>query len=201
LEYEPSKTISEEMLTSELGISRTPLRQALYRLELEGLVIRQSNGRMHVAPMSTQEAEKIFLVREVLEGLVAREATHNITQDQIVRLEDILQLMERAARDNRIHDAIRYGSEFHNLLYEPSRNQTAVDFLNQIKNRLERYRRLGGIKNPRYEPLLPVKEHRDILQAIKAGDAETAEQCMRSHIRRSLSVTIETIHTVLGSLA
>jgi DNA-binding GntR family transcriptional regulator len=193
LEYEPEKPISEEMLTGELGISRTPLRQALLRLELEDLLVRQSNGRMHVAPVSVQEAQEIYKVREVIEGMIAREATINITKEQLFRLEDTLELMIRAAQDNRKVDTIRYGSEFHHCLYEPGQNQTAVQLLSQLNSRLERYRRLGGYKNPKYEPMLPAKEHQDIFQAIKRGDAEMAEQIMRAHIRRGLNVAIETL--------
>ncbi|MEB3100080.1 GntR family transcriptional regulator [Ferviditalea candida] len=192
-EYEPEQMISEEMLTNKLGVSRTPLRQALYRLELEGLVVRQSNGRMHVAPISIHEAQEIFKVREVLEGLIAREATKNITKEQLARMEDTLELMDRAAQDNRKFDALRYGSEFHHYLYEPSQNQTAVHFLSQLNSRLERYRRLGGYKNPKYLPMLPVKEHKDIFEAIATGNADLAEQAMRAHIKRSLNVTIETL--------
>lgn len=200
LEYEPEKMIGEEMLTSKLGVSRTPLRQALYRLELEGLVVRKSNGRMHVAPVSIDEAEEIFRVREVLEGLVAREATKNITKEQLSRMEDTLELMDRAAQDNRKFDTIQYGSEFHHYLYEPCNNQTAVHFLSQLNSRLERYRRLGGYKNPKYMPMLPVKEHQAIFQAIVQGDADLAEQVMRSHIKRSLNVTIETLQISSSSL-
>lgn len=197
LEYEPEKTLSEEMLTSQLGVSRTPLRQALYRLELEGLLIRQSNGRIHVSSINIQEAEEIFKVREVLEGLIAKEATTNITKEQISYLEDTLELMRRAAQDNRKFDAIKYGSDFHHNLYKPSKNKTAVQFLKQLNSRIERYRRIGGYKNPKYLPMLPVQEHIDILDSIKKGDAHQAEETMRSHIRRSLNVTRETLQMVL----
>lgn len=196
LDYGPEKSISEEMLTNELGVSRTPLRQALYRLELEGLVVRQSNGRMLIAPVSIQEAQEIFKVREVLEGLIAKEATLHITSDQLTRLEDTLELMNRAGQDHRNSDIVRYGSEFHQLLYEPCQNQTAVHFLSQIKSRIERYRRLGGYRNPQYAPMQPVKEHREIFLAMKQGDADLAEQVMRAHIRRSLSVAVETLQLV-----
>ncbi|MEX2416419.1 MAG: GntR family transcriptional regulator [Paenibacillaceae bacterium] len=197
LEYPPEKSIGEEMLTADLNVSRTPLRQALFRLELEGLVIRQTNGRMHIAPVSIKEAEEIFKVREVLEGLIAREATHHITKEQLLRLEDLLELMNRAAQDNRIIDTIHYGSEFHHILHEPGNNPTAVQILSQLRSRLERYRRLGGYKNPHYSPLLPVQEHRDIYEAIKSGYATVAEEAMRAHIRRSLHVTRDTLQMLI----
>src|SRR3954454_16673108 len=71
----PNQPINEENLASELQISRTPIREALQRLEIEELIIRQSNGRLRVAPISVQEAEEIFHIRSLLEGLVTRDAT------------------------------------------------------------------------------------------------------------------------------
>lgn len=193
LEYKPEEALSEEMLTGQFGVSRTPLRQALYRLELEGLIVKQSNGRMHVAPISIQEAEEIFKVREVLEGLIAREAAQKITPNEIDRLKDLLALMRRAAQEKRINDAIKYGSQFHHQLYEPSQNKTAINFLAQLRSRIERYRRLSGYTNPMYNTMLPVEEHGAILQAIIEKDEVMAEKEMRAHIRRSLVTTIETL--------
>ena len=160
---------------------------------------RVSDGKFkteYIRANSLDEAKEIFKVREVLEGLIAREATKNITKEQLTRLEDTLELMSRAAQDNRKQDAILYGSEFHHYLYEPSRIQTAVQFLTQINSRLERYRRLGGYKNPEYLPMLPVSEHQEIFQAIKSGNAQLAEKVMRTHISRSLIDTIKTLEKI-----
>src|SRR5690625_4542360 len=78
LTYDPDQQLVEASLAEEYEVSRTPLRHALYRLELEGLLIKHPNGRITVAPMSIEESREIFLVREVMEGLIAREATINI---------------------------------------------------------------------------------------------------------------------------
>jgi DNA-binding GntR family transcriptional regulator len=193
LEYAPGTAFSEEMLTGKLGISRTPLRQALLRLELEGLIVRQSNGRLQVAPVSAEDAAEICQVREVLEGMIAREATQIINPQQIVWLEDTLELMMRAAQDRRIYDTIRYGSEFHRRLYELCKNQTAIQFLAQVNNRLERYRRLGGYENPGYDPMRSAEEHQAIFQAIVRKDPESAEQLMRAHIRRGMRIAVENL--------
>ena len=197
LEYEPDKPLREEMLTEELGISRTPLRQALYRLSLEGLIVKLANGRMRVAPVSIKEAEEIFKVREVLEGLIAREATINLTDTQIDHLESTLELMIFAAERNSNFDSVKHGSDFHHELYEPSQNQTAVQFLEQLTDHIERYRRFSGYKNPNYIPMLPVQEHQKVLDAIKKRDPELAEKEMRTHIRRSFEMTKNTLQMVL----
>jgi DNA-binding GntR family transcriptional regulator len=200
LEFSPGMHLSEETLSKDLEVSRTPLRQGLYRLELEGLVIKHPNGRLYVAPITVEEAKEVFLVREVLEGLLAREATKNVTTDQLQQLEDSLELMRRAAEQNRNQDTIKYGSTFHHILHSVSNNQTAKRFLDQLNSRIERYRRLGGYKNPSYIPLLPVQEHEQIFDLIKKGEASQVEEAMRSHIRRSLLSTVETLQLYLSSI-
>lgn len=196
-DYQPNQPLNEEMLTSDLAISRTPLRQALHRLELEGLIQRHSNGRIAVAAVTVEEAEEVFKVREVLEGLVAKEAARYITAEQIEELEEKLALMERAAQKGQSRNLIRYGSEFHRILYEAARNQTAIRFLEQLNSRIERYRRLGGYLNPEYTHALPVKEHHAIFCAMQKRDAETAEATMRAHIRRSLESAEKTLRGTL----
>lgn len=201
--YEPNEHLIEEVLSTEFEVSRTPLRQALYRLELEGLVYKKTTGRIHVAALSSKEAEEIFYVREILEGLIARLATIHIAADAskeeiLHQLQDIMLLMRNAAESGRQADVVRYGNEFHNILETHSENQTAVHMLRQIKSRLARYRRVGVYKDPDYPATKPVDEHEEILQLVVAGDAEGAEVAMRAHIMRSLQNTIQALSYLRG---
>ena len=195
--YAPGVQLIEENLSKELEVSRTPLRQALYRLELEGLIIRQPNGRIHVAPITIEEVEEIFKVREVLEGLLAREAALCLNVEHLQRLEDVLALMRRAAEQNRNEDMVKYGSDFHQILHDLSGNHTAKRFLEQLKSRIERYRRIGGYKNPGYDPMRPVIEHQQVFEAVRKGDADEVEEAMRMHIRQSFHVAKETMEMYL----
>lgn len=197
LEYLPDTQMTETNLSNDLGTSRTPLRQALYRLEIENLVVKQANGRLRVKQVTLEEAQEIFRVREVLEGLIAQEATDNITAARLDQLEDILTLMRRAAEKDRKHDTVRYGGDFHRILHEVSANQTAKSFLAQLGNRVERYRRISGYKNPGYKPLVAVEEHQRIFDLIKTGNGLHVEKAMRYHIRRSLYSIKETLRLAL----
>lgn len=194
-EYEPNEHLSEESLAKTFEVSRTPLREALYRLEMEQLVTRQSTGRIVVTRLTIGEAEEIFKLRELLEGLVVYEAATRMTPELIEKLEETMELMQSAADAHRAADTVRYGSEFHQLLYEPCQNQTAKSFLEQLESRIERYRRIGGYKHPHYDVQVPVEEHRQILECIRQGDAEGAEQAVRMHIRRSLETIKNTMQT------
>lgn len=198
MEYGPNHHLVEDTLSADLNVSRTPLRQALYRLELEGLVIKKTTGRIHVASLSIKEAEDTFLVREMMEGLIARLATINITNnpsraDILQRLQDIMFLMRRAAEEQRQVDVVRYGNEFHNMLEQHSDNRTAVYTLFQIKSKISRYRRIGAYKDPQYPSITPVEEHEEILKHIADGNENAAEEAMKHHIRRSLQSTIKAL--------
>lgn len=199
LEYAPEMQLVEEQLSADLEVSRTPLRQALYRLTLEGLLIKQSNGRIHVTPITIQEVEEVYKVREVIEGLLAKEATINMTDEKLQKLDDLLVLMKLAADQNRNEHTVMYGSEFHAVLYSLSTNQTAKRFMVQLNGQIERYRRISGYKNPTYSPQVPVQEHEEILKLIREGAAEKVENEMRLHIRRSFEIAKETVELYLKS--
>ena len=193
LEYAPDSPLVEEELSTKLNVSRTPLRQALYRLELEGLIIKQANGRMRIAPITLEEIDEIYKAREVLEGLLAREATLNMNVEKLQKLEDLLVLMKLAAEQNRIEHTVSYGSEFHAVLYSLSNNDTVKRLMKQLDGQIERYRRLSGYMNPKYSPIAPVQEHEKILELVKEGDPIIVEQEMRQHIARNLEVAKETL--------
>ena len=194
LEYEPGEQLVEATLAEKLDVSRTPLRQALYRLELEGLVHKKLNGRMQVANMSMKEANKLFGVREVIEGLIAREATQYIVEDKngdaiIEELENAMEYMRVAAKAGHRTDVVKYGTHFHALLEVYSRNTVAANVLTQINQLVLRYRRFGVYSDPDYDLQLPVCDHERVLKCIKEKDSEGAEVAMRYHIRRSLKNT------------
>lgn len=199
LEYAPEMQLVEEQLSVELKVSRTPLRQALYRLTLEGLLIKQSNGRIHVAPITIGEVEEVYKVREVIEGLLANEATINMTDEKLQKLDDLLVLMKLSANQNRNEHTVMYGSQFHAVLYSLSTNQTAKRFIDQLNGQIERYRRISGYKNPTYSPIVPVQEHEEILRLIREGAAEKVEVEMRLHIQRSFKIAKETLELYLKS--
>lgn len=188
----PEQQINEKELTESLGISRTPLREALQRIELEELIIRLPNGRMKVAPVSVEEAKEIFNVRSLLEGLVTREATVNATPHDISELEFLTDLLVKAAQDNNSDNVIFYGDKIHHYIYRVSKNNIAVKILNNMNDHIMRYRRIGP-KTSQNRGLEAAKEHQKLYEAIASKDAEGAELLMRSHITNSLDAAIKSI--------
>jgi len=190
----PDQPINEESLAAEVQISRTPIREALQRLEIEELIIRQPNGRLKVAPITTQEVNELFNVRSLLEGLITREATIKATEEDIQNLAHITQhIVEAAAKDIR-EDVVKFGSEFHSYLYKISGNKTAMKILLQLNDHISRYRRIAPTEsNARSKKA--AQEHKEMFEAIAKKDHEQAEILMREHIKNSLAAAIESIES------
>ena len=191
-DLEPDQSLVEESLTSELEISRTPLREALQRLEMEELVVRQPNGRLKVASISKQEIEEIFVARSMLEGIVAGQAAQKADEKDIQKLSNILKQIEEASQAGDYKQMTHYGGEFHTCLYGISGNKMTVKILILLNDHIQRYRQLIP-KRSKERTGKAVNEHNQILEHIIAKDVSGAEMAMREHILSSLAVLIANI--------
>ncbi|MCW1929121.1 GntR family transcriptional regulator [Bhargavaea beijingensis] len=184
--FSPGQSIVEEELSSELEISRTPLREALQRLELEGLVARQSNGRLKVAPVSEEEVRELFIVRSKLEGIVVVEAMENMTEQDVRYLKYVVEM----AKENSVggsHDQVdHFGTEFHQFIYGLNKNETAIKVLFQLNDRISRYRRLAHVVDTRKS----TDEHGVILNHMIAGEKERAREAIENHVLDSMAQAI-----------
>ena len=188
----PNQSVNEDQLAAELEVSRTPVREAVQRLETEELIIRLPNGRLKVAPISAREVNEIFAVRGLLEGLVAKEAIQKAGDEDIRELGEITVKIVEAAEQDRRSDVVRYGSEFHAFLYRLSGNKTAAKILNQLNDHIARYRRLGPTRNLE-RSRQAAREHQEMFEAARNRDATLVEELMRRHISNSLAAAIESI--------
>lgn len=194
LTLEPGKSIVEEELTKELGVSRTPLREALSRLQIEHLIIKQPNKRLKVSPISVKEAKEIFQVRAHLEGIAVREATENATKEDIENLHFIVNVIQQMSEVHNIEKILAYGEQFHFYIYKMSDNETIKNILLQLNNRIKRYRNLVPANKNRLRQN-EKDDHSLIFECIKNGDKEKAEQLMKSHLEASLHIATKAIHT------
>ncbi|WP_340025599.1 GntR family transcriptional regulator [Paenibacillus sp. FSL K6-1096] len=193
-ELEPDQAVNEEGLAALLGVSRTPLREAIQRLEQEDFLIRQPNGRLRVAPLSLTEVEEVFQIRSMLEGHIARSAARNATPGDIQRLTQILDRLKYSFQTGERQDFVSYGFEFHDYLSDISGLKTFGKVLGQLRDRSLRYCRyvsLHGDWNTQAD-----EEHLKILRRIAAGDEDGAEQAMREHILTSLATALEQIRHI-----
>jgi DNA-binding GntR family transcriptional regulator len=180
LEVDPTQPIDEKALVRETGGSLTLVRQALDRLAEEGMVVKQRR-RWHVSRTATASVmREIFEVRTTLEGMCARLAAERITHDQILRMEQVHRDFERVIHEGDNRALLAVDRKFHQLLYEASGNRYLARALEEMYTLIYRlfYFALDKMGSVRAN----VEEHRDILEAVKAGDGRSAERIIQHHI-------------------
>jgi DNA-binding GntR family transcriptional regulator len=180
--YSPNERLVEAPLTRALGVSRNTLRTVLARLEHEGLVVLEPNRGGRVRAFSLEEAQDILRVREVLEGLVAGLAAVRATPEQCGRLRAVVAETGQALKDD---DVMRYSAlnrQFHEQVIEAAGSPQAATSLDALHFPLVKFQfQVSMVPGRKLEN---VKEHRDMLRAIEARDADRAERAARAHIQQ-----------------
>ena len=174
--------ITESRLSSELGVSRTPIREALRRLEQEHLIEETGKGAM-VIGISEDDLEDIFLVRSKLEGLVCRFVAEKHTESQLNELRETVELQEYYVSKNDPDRIKQMDNQFHELIYKISGKTIFLEILAPLHNKIQKYRK-AAVTNPS-RALESVAEHRAILDAIAASDGEKALELSIRHIENA----------------
>ena len=181
--YKENDELRENTIGKELGVSRTPVREALRQLELEGLVAIIPNRGAYVTGISHKDIWDIYKIRSMLEGLCARWATENITEAQIDELEETILLSEFQMKKESGFNAEQVAAldgRFHAILYDASGSRILSHVLTDFHNYVQTARRTSIVSEDRARK--SIREHRQILRAIHDRDAEMAEQLANEHI-------------------
>ena len=186
LEWLPGQKISENALAAEMSVSRTPVREALQRLEREGLVFILPQRGTFVAPLNQQAIRSAYFTRLALEKVVATEAARLRTERDIARLQGAIGEQEAVLNSSEREDFFNLNTDFHRQLIEISDLVGIGPALDGARNHLNRVR-LAHLDYAGPYPLPPIiEEHRRIVAAIAAGDVATAESEMHLHIEKVL---------------
>ena len=181
--YKENDELRENTIGKELGVSRTPVREALRQLELEGLVAIIPNRGAYVTGISHKDIWDIYKIRSMLEGLCARWATENITEAQIDELEETILLSEFQMKKEsgfNTEQVAALDGRFHAILYDASGSRILSHVLTDFHNYVQTARRTSIVSEDRARK--SIREHRQILRAIHDRDAEMAEQLANEHI-------------------
>ena len=181
--YRDSEELREIALAEELGVSRTPVREALRQLELEGLVKIVPNKGAVVTAITTKDVKDIYIIRSMLEGLCARWATENITEEQLDEMEEILLLSEfyiNKKKKEPTSQVVELDGKFHEVLYQASDSRIMKHLLSDF-HKYVRLARRTSVENPERAEK-SIEEHRALLEAIKAKDADKAEELANKHM-------------------
>lgn len=184
-ELAPGSQIREEQLAESCGVSRTPVRDALNRLESELLIRRSESQRSFVADWSIDDVEDAFILREMLEGLVARRAADRIDPDSLRALHQLNAQIGHTVQTDRpdIQAFLGYNRDFHGIILEVAGSPRLAAALGQLIEQPVVWR---TAQNYDAENLLRShREHDELLAAFARGDGNWAEAVMRAHIRRA----------------
>ena len=178
----PKERLAEEHLAETLGVSRTPVREALYKLESEGLIRPLNKRGFIVWGDSKEEIEELFEIRAVLEGYALRIISEKIMEDSLKQLDEFVEKAEEALEANRMNEVFRWNTRFHDALHELVSDKSRlyrmmVDMRKQVlRYRKETLQSVEGAKRT-------LDGHRRILLALRLKDPDLCERAMREHIR------------------
>lgn len=175
---QPGSSVRETELTDWLGMSRTPLRDALQRLEQEGLLHLQSYRGIVISKLDRQATLELFTARERAEGAAAALAARNVTPPEVAELRYLLDLERSAADEPELGS--RYNRRLHETIYVCTRNRYLISHLRGLSALLALVGDATRRNPTRVEAAL--REHTALVDAIAVGDADAAEACARRHI-------------------
>ena len=195
-EIRPGEKILEKEFAKKIGVSRTPLREALCRLENEKIVKIIPQRGAFVQKQSKNKVVEVLLIREVLEGLVARQATQNIDKKTLTKLRKCLDKIQNTPdEENFLIKFTHADEEFHALLLEVCQNGMLNSMMELVNTHLKIIRLRTVVIPGRAKKT--VAEHNEILKAIESKDEQAAENLMRKHIHSVRNYAIKNIENMV----
>ncbi len=187
--YAQQEELREVAIGEELGVSRTPVREAFRQLELEGLIQIVPNKGAYVTGITQKDVKDIYMIRSLLEGLCAKWATEHMTKEQMEEMEENVYLAEFHAKKGHWDQMAELDNRFHEILYEAADSKMLEHLLKDFHHYVMRVRRKTLSNSGRGRA--SNEEHRQIMEAVKAGDADKAQELANSHIRRAYENMVE----------
>ena len=182
----PGERLMELQLASKLGVSRTPIREAIRMLEQEGLAITIPRKGAIVAGMTEKDMQDVLEIREALEELSVQVACDKITEEEIAELQKNMKNFEHALKSGDLKKLAQADVEFHDVIYRATDNPKLISMLNNLREQMYRYR-VEYLKNPQnHEQLL--KEHEAIYKGIVEKDKDAVTEMIRKHISNQVAV-------------
>lgn len=189
--FSPGERLMEIQLADEMGVSRTPVREAIRKLELEGFVVMIPRRGTYVADISIKDITEIYEIRSCLDELAAGLAAERITVEELSVLNNYLMEIRQHVANDDIEKIIEVDTAFHDVLYTASRNGRLVSIINNLREQLTIIR--GRSMSHPGRLIETMDEHRNLVDAIAAGDVERAKHAARVHIENAE-------HTLMMSL-
>lgn len=181
----------ESTIANNLGVSRTPVREALRQLESEGLVKNYPRRGAIVEGISVEDAVEIYDLREVLEGLMARKTCENISEDEIQKLKEILLEMKVSIDGSEYDQYLTLHKDYNRILLTNSKNRRLISMINNIHDNLSSLRNITLLTKERRQEAF--KEHGEIVAALSDRDKDRVEHLARNHVINAKKAFLDSV--------
>lgn len=185
-DLKPGERLMELQLASKLGVSRTPIREAIRMLEQEGLARTIPRKGAEVAGMTEKDMEDVLQIRCVLEELAARLSCQNITDEEMRELKIAMVAFEEKTREGNVVELAKADVTFHDIIYRAADNPKLLVLLNNLREQMYRYR-TEYMKDDRIHPVL-IREHKEMVKALESKDQELVAREVRQHLKNQEEV-------------
>lgn len=190
-ELKPGERLMELQLAAKLGVSRTPIREAIRMLEQEGLAVTIPRKGAEVAKMTEKDMEDVLRIREVLDELAVSIACELMTKEQLEQLADMMHRFEECTKTKDLKEMAEADVKFHDIIYEATDNPKLVTILNNLREQMYRYR-VEYLKDERNYPVL-MKEHSEIVEGLMMKDKVRVTNAMHEHVKNQVTAVKEII--------
>ena len=184
----PGEWLVESHIAQMLGISRTPVREAIHKLERERLIERQPRGGFTVLGLNRDDIEETFGIRGVLEGYAARLATLKHHSRELIVLERKVEEFQECLSKKQMDSLPVINTEFHELLYDLSKSPRLIHMINGLRDQIYRFREI--ILKDQKHAGTSHEDHLQMLKFMRKRDAEGVEKLVREHIQRGQEVVL-----------
>ncbi|MGD2124765.1 MAG: GntR family transcriptional regulator [Desulfobacteraceae bacterium] len=185
----PGDRLVESRIAEALDISRTPVREAIHKLEREGLLRKLPRGGFTVLNLTREDIEETFGIRCVLESYAARLAALNHREEELEPLEERIKEFQICLENGRMDELPRINTEFHNLFYALSRSPKLIKLINDLRDQIYRFRKI--ILSMNNTARTSNEDHKKMLEAIKNRDVKRVERLVKEHILRGQKIVLE----------
>ena len=192
-ELKPGERLMELQLAAKLGVSRTPIREAIRMLEQEGLAVTIPRKGAEVAKMTEKDMEDVLQIREALDELAAKIACEQISEEQLEELVATMHEFEESTKTDNVKKIAEADVKFHDIIYQSTGNPKLVNMVNNLREQMYRYR-VEYLKREEAHPQL-IAEHAEIIEYISKGEKKAATDVMCKHIDNQVTTVIDVIRT------
>lgn len=191
-ELKAGDRLVEKELAEKLRVSRTPIREALRKLEMEGLIKHVPRKGVVVKGFTPDDIIEIYSIRQVLEALAITYTVKNITERELEQLKELIEKMEILTEEDNTDDLFKTSQEFNDILIKSCRMPRLIKLISTYQEYLERFRVVTMGRKER--KLAALMDHREILQAVINRDAPRAEQLVKKHLQGALEAYLKTFN-------